>query len=578
MTRIVAVTSGKVGVGKTYLSVSLAVQCARKGLRTCLIDVDGGTANAALLLGLTPQQTLHDVINGSSHLQDILLSSHGIDLIPGDSGGAALTELAPETLQRMAQEFASLTPYDLIIFDIASSLATGIQAMVSAIPEVLLVVTPDPSALTDAYALVKQLQHQPHKQQLRVIVNKASSDHQAQHSFEKFREVVRVYQGVELQLLGKVPYAEQVTPAILTQAQSSQISASPLDEALAELADVFVQAVPKTITDLSTQHFWSRVIGSASTAALPSQAARNPDGSSESISSVLPQDITAGFNARLLGLETGMETVLQELQALRAMSSPGNSEPAPVDSDRPEQAVRTRWTDLGGNPRNTDADNPARFVRNEQRSTPIDALQLRRVVGRMLMKVTPMDAPADADPVQISVDQLQVKSGNDFSLRPGRYTRISLHCEQIHKPDSFIEEIFSTCSISGCKVRHLDSQIRYWVTSGRDGCILLDGDDSDRNCVQVYMAAGGNGLLEAESVEPVDVPRLRRVTDVAWQSGEVPERILGKYPHQRLLIEDGEGGTQEVVRLLRRDRSPLLCAFNKADGGPAAGHLRESSP
>jgi hypothetical protein len=291
-----------------------------------------------------------------------------------------------------------------------------------------------------------------------------------------------------------------------------------------------------------------------------------------------PYVATAGINERLLSLEIGMETVLQELQALRGgMSGPHSAEPKSAASNSLQHAQK-RSTDLRGNRTYADADNQARFVRNEQRSTPIDALQLRRVVGRMLMKATPMDATADTDPVQISVDQLQMECGNDFSLRPGRYTRISLRCEQIHKPDSFIEEIFNTCSISGCKVRHLDSQVRYWVTSGRDGCILLDGDNSDRNCVQVYMAAGGNGLLETESVEPMAIPRLRRVADVVWKSDEVQERLLGKYPHQRLLIRDGEGGAQEVVRLLRRDRSPLVCAFNKADGGAAAGHLRESSP
>ncbi len=568
MTRIVAVTSGKAGVGKTHLSLSLALQCARKGLRTCLFDVDMGCANAAFLLGLTPRQTLSDVVAGFCTLRDVMLSSQGIDIIPC-STSTDIDDLAPTALQRLAQEFSTFVQYDLIIFDISSSLASNIQAFVAAAPEVLLLVTPEPTSLTEAYALVKRLQHQPHKGQLRVIVNHTESDSQAQHTFEKFREVVRVYQGVELPLLGKVPYDKQFTEAILAPTHSSQVSENPVERALAELADRFVHDAPEMSARLSLQQFWSRLTGVESPSASLPQTSVTPE-----LNEITPPHAeSVGFNERLVHLETGMETVLQELRAMR--------ESAASDHDareRVEQASHTHRVDPRVSRRNTDENNPARFVRNEQRSTPIDALQLRRVVGRMLVKATPVDAAADTSPVQISVDQLQVESTNEFSLRPGRYTRISLQCQHIQKPDSFIEEIFSTCAISGCKVRHLGSHVRYWVTSGRDGCILLDGDANDRNCVQVYMAAGGNNLLEAESTEPDAVPRLRRVTDEAWYADAAPERLLGKHPHQRLFIEDADGDSHEVFQLLRHARSPLLCAFHKADGEPAAGHLRESSP
>lgn len=578
MTRVVAVTSGKAGVGKTHLSVGLALQCARKGLRTCLFDADMGSANAALLLGLIPGRTVSDVVAGSCSLRDILMTSHGIDIIPSSTGRDAIADLAPASFARLAQEFSTLGSYDLVIFDISSSLASNIQALVAAVPEVLLVVTPDPNALTDAYALVKRLQRQHHRAQLRVIVNQAPSDRQAQHTYEKFREVVRVYQGVDLQLLGKVPYDKQITDIIVSETHSPLASESPVDHALAELADRFVHAVPEIDTRLSLQQFWSQLTGIEFPAVVSPQAVADADVVSGPFMNIPSQAVTVEFNERLMQLETGMETVLQELQAIRDMPNLYGAASKYDDTERLEQTTQTRSIDLRSSRNNTDQDNPARFVRNGQRSTPIDALQLRRVVGRMLVKATPIDAPADAPPVKISVDQLQVESGNDFSLRPGRYTRISLHCQLIRKPDSFIEEIFSTCAISGCKVRHLGSHVRYWVTSGRDGCILLDGDNNDRNCVQVYMASGGNSLLEAESVEPVAVPRLRKVTNEAWDAGAAPERLLGKYPHQRLLIEDAGGDPQEVFRLLRRERSPLLCAFHKADDGPAAGHLRESSP
>ncbi|MBI5041116.1 MAG: hypothetical protein HZB57_07955 [Gammaproteobacteria bacterium] len=220
---------------------------------------------------------------------------------------------------------------------------------------------------------------------------------------------------------------------------------------------------------------------------------------------------------------------------------------------------------------------PARIVRNAQRATPIDALQLRRVVGRMLVKTMPGADVMTAEPVHIAVDQIQLDASNEFSLRAGRYTRISLHCNHIQSPDSFIEEIFATCDITGCKVRHLGTHVRYWLTDGRDGCILLDGDDYDRNCVRVYMAAGGNTLIALEDAEPEPIPSLRRIPPEGG-TAVTPKQLLEKFPHQAVYSETTEGERVELFRLLRRDQAPLLCAFHHAGSETAAGALRERSP
>lgn len=587
MTRIIAVTSGKGGVGKTHLSVNLALQCARKGLRTCLFDADLGLANVNLLLKLAPQRTLGDVIVGDCRLQDIVMTAAGIDIIPGSSGIAAMADLAPAALRRIGAEFRMLSRYDLIIFDTSSGVSDNVLAFVNAAPETLLVVTQEPTALTDAYALVKLLLRRRYAGRLQVVVNQAHSEVQARHTYEKFREVVRVYQGVDVHLLGAVPVDRRVAEAVCAQTPfslSEPLSGAGL--AVGELAERLLES-GTTVTDGDPlDDFWLRLTGThLPTGEVPAQASMDTAPTTETAPPSAASAPTQVIMQRLDRLESGLAAVMAALQTPRMPVAPTPVPPTPSATEvcaptvtplRPERRGGDRRSgDPKGVERRADGSGsnveplaPARFVRNAERATPIDALQLRRVVGRMLVKAMP-GTDAVRQPVQIEVEQMQLESGNDFSLQPGRYTRIALHCQHIRSPDTFIEEIFTNCAITGCKVRHLGSHVRYWLTSGRDGCIVLDGDDGDRNCVQIYMAGGGNQIAEDVESAADEPPLLRRLGDGWSETAVAPGLLLGKFPHERLTRMDAEGETLELFRLLRRDRSPLLCAFHHA-GGEAA--------
>ncbi|MBI5461783.1 MAG: MinD/ParA family protein [Gammaproteobacteria bacterium] len=575
MTRIIAVTSGKGGVGKTHLSVNLALQCARAGLRVGLFDADLGLANANLLLKLTPQQTLGDVIAGTARLQDVVLSAYGIDIIPGSSGVTEMADLPVTSLRRLGDEFKALPDYDLMVFDTSSGVGSNVLAFAAAAPELLLVITPEPTALTDAYALVKLLQRQHYPGRIKVVVNQVQSEHQALHTFEKFREVVRVYQGLTLPLLGWIPLDPRVTEAVRAQIpltrfepQNSQRGAA---QAIVDLAARLIEQAPAAGAD-SLYAFWMRLSGLPPESPEPVIAPEKTTPPPSSPSSVPVPSLN--LDERLSRLEAGLAAVMQLLQSKPEVAPPVAvvAAPAPAQAKPAESPIK-----LSGGRRAGETAVPARFVRNAERATPIDALQLRRVVGRMLVKAMPSAEIAATDPVHIAVDQIQLDAGNEFSLHAGRYTRISLHCNHIQSPDNFIEEIFATCDISGCKVRHLGTHVRYWLTDGRDGCILLDGDDYDRNCVRVYMAAGGNTLAAVEDDESESIPSLRRVPS-ASDATLVPERLLSKFPHQSVTRDSADGECVEMFRVLRRDRSPLLCAFHHADGVTAAAALRERSP
>ena len=575
MSRIIAVTSGKGGVGKTHLSVNLALQCARAGLRTCVFDADLGLANANLLLKLTPQRTLADVLAGRCTTEDIVQTAFDIDVIPGSSGVEHMADLAPAAFARLDGVASALRKYDVIFVDTASGVADNVLAFVAAAPEVLLVITPEPTALTDAYAVVKLLQRRSYRGHIRVVVNQAASKRQALHTYDKFREVVRVYQGLDVPLLGFVPADPHVVEAVRAQLPVSILRAdAPAALAFGELAAAVLAGPMPPAGDNGLDLFWERLTGRppapAGTTAAPigHKRAAQPEflvdrlGRPETRAAELAETTAENARAQTDAAQASVESTRPSHNSSQPLRS--EVEPATPVPDVAPQRRRSREMAGGG-----------RGLRANSRATPIDALQLRRVVGRMLVKAMPAagtDGAGRDQPVHIAVDQLQLEADNEFSLRPGRYTRMSLQCAHIESPDRFIEEIFANCAITGCKVRHLGSHVRYWVTGGRDGCILLDGAVGERDCVQVYMAAAGNSPLESFDPAPDrSIPTLRRVGRADAEEA-APARLLGKFPHERL---DGADGT--MFRLARRDREPLLCAFHRAAADEASAAVRDRS-
>ena len=598
MTRIIAVTSGKSGVGKTHLSVNLALQCARRGVRTCLFDADLGLANVNLLLRLTPRHQLGDVIAGTHHLRDIVIrDTFAVDIIPGSSGVAEMADLGPGALRRLGGEFLALADYDLMVLDTSAGAGRTELGFLRAAPEVLLVVTPEPNALTDAYALVKLLLHDGYAGQLRVLVNLAQSEQQAQQTYRKFREVVRVYQGIELELFGWVPADPRVAEAARQQLPVTVLDPDgPAGTAIQHLAERLLTGPPPATAAGGIAAFWARMTGAEvapapPTAAPPVTAAPPESGrpvaepTAEPVAepaervSRLPSALLAAcqrtLDDRLTRVDAAFEAVMDELRALRG-GTPEAASPIPLPAP-PVPAPRDAAAASPVGRRAGEVRGPAQGVRNALRPTPIDSLQLRRVVGRMLAKAG--RATADDARLPIAVEHVQMEAGNDLSLRPGRYTRISLHCGGIASPDELVEEVFAQCAITGCKMHQLGSQARYWLTVGRDGCIVLDNREDDGQCLDVYLAAGGNALMGSEddgetATQRIASVRRERVTDRPVES--VSAALLGRYPHQRI----ARSGGMVIYQIPRRDREPLLCAFVGGDAQPGQQTVRRegSSP
>jgi len=218
MARMICITSGKGGVGKTNISVNLALFIARLGYRVCLFDADLGLANVNILLGIYPEHTIEDVIAGQKQFEEILVQNcQGIDIVPGASGVEKLTNVPKEQLEKLIDAFTTLNKYDFVIFDTSAGISKNVISFCMASPEVMLVVTPEPTSLTDGYALLKILSLNGFKGSVSVIVNQINNLEKSQLLFNRFRDVVQKYLPIKILPAGTVLKDPHVRDAVNEQ-------------------------------------------------------------------------------------------------------------------------------------------------------------------------------------------------------------------------------------------------------------------------------------------------------------------------------------------------------------------------
>lgn len=211
-----AVTGGKGGIGKTCLAVNLAVAFAQLGQRTMLVDLDLGLANADVLLGIDPPRGLAEVITQGLPLADVVVRHpSGVALVPAASGRDDLTTLSEDQHRRLFQSLATLADaQDVMILDTAAGIHRTVTAALQSAHLAVVVVTPDPTSLTDAYALIKVLERQAPGRDLRVLVNQSASLAEAQTVHQRLDGVTRQFLSRTLGFLGQIPRDRAVTDAV----------------------------------------------------------------------------------------------------------------------------------------------------------------------------------------------------------------------------------------------------------------------------------------------------------------------------------------------------------------------------
>ncbi|HOE65730.1 MAG TPA: MinD/ParA family protein [Candidatus Hydrogenedentes bacterium] len=215
--RVLAVTSGKGGVGKTSTSVNLGIAMAAQGQRVTVLDADLGLANVEVLLGLNSLYNLQHVIAGERRMRQIVVQGPGgIDLIPGSSGIAKLADLGPHARENVIRGLMELQEdADFIIIDTMAGIGQNAVAFAAAADEVLLVTTPEPSAIVDAYAMLKTINQLRKDAVIRIVVNMAANAAQANMVAAKLNHVAQQYLGRSLATLGHILRDPHVAQAVM---------------------------------------------------------------------------------------------------------------------------------------------------------------------------------------------------------------------------------------------------------------------------------------------------------------------------------------------------------------------------
>lgn len=221
--RIITITSGKGGVGKSNTAVNLAVQFRKMGMRVIIFDADFGLANVEVMFGAIPRFNLSDLIYGEKTIRDIITEGPmGIGFISGGSGISGMENLTKGQIVYLIKCLNELNDLaDVIIVDTGAGISDSVLEFVLASPEVLVVTTPDPSSLTDAYSLLKVLYANPNfrrdETKLKIVANKASSIEEAQAVFNKLESVVLQFLQGDIEYLGMIPQDSELEMAVRQQ-------------------------------------------------------------------------------------------------------------------------------------------------------------------------------------------------------------------------------------------------------------------------------------------------------------------------------------------------------------------------
>lgn len=217
--KVITVTSGKGGVGKTSLTVNLALQLSMRGLKVVILDVDFGLANVDVLFGIVPKYTLLDVIRGEKNILEVLTDGpDNIKFLSGGSGVEELVRLDRKSLRKFVSNINILDKlFDIILIDTGAGVSRNVMNFILAADEVVLVTTPEPTAITDAYALVKMVSRRDQKKKINVLVNKADSVKEAENVATKLCQVSEKFLSLKLSKLEYILYDDNVTKSVKLQ-------------------------------------------------------------------------------------------------------------------------------------------------------------------------------------------------------------------------------------------------------------------------------------------------------------------------------------------------------------------------
>lgn len=217
--QVLAIASGKGGVGKTSLSINLAFALAKMDKQVVLLDADLSLANIDVMLGLQPEYNIAHVLNGECNINDILVAlTDGVSLIPATSGISQLSQVSKKQSDGIVRAFSDLkVPLDILIVDSAAGISNNVTSFARCSHQVIVVVCDEPASITDAYALMKVLSREHEVNEFNILVNMIREPQEGKRLFHQIEKVTQRFLGIDLNYLGAIPYDETFRRAAMNQ-------------------------------------------------------------------------------------------------------------------------------------------------------------------------------------------------------------------------------------------------------------------------------------------------------------------------------------------------------------------------
>lgn len=203
--KIITVTSGKGGVGKSNFVVNLGITLQKLGKKVMIFDADIGMGNDDVLMGVFPKNTVFDIIFNDKEVEDVIVEGpYGIKLLPGGSGLNKIDELSEAQRSLFLKKLQGIGELDYILMDTGAGINRSVLAFIACCEELVIITTPEPTSLTDAYSLLKATNHFKIKDSAKVVVNKSLSYEEGQQTYNKFNNAVNKFLNMKLQYLGTI--------------------------------------------------------------------------------------------------------------------------------------------------------------------------------------------------------------------------------------------------------------------------------------------------------------------------------------------------------------------------------------
>ena len=265
--RVISVTSGKGGVGKTNIVANLAVMLQKAGHQVLVLDGDFGLANLNIVMGLETKHTVYDVISGERDMNDVMLTGpYGLKLIPASSGIFKMTQLSTaEKTVLMERLEAAPVPFDVLLIDTGAGINSDVAYLNAAATEVIVVTTPEPTSIADAYALMKVMSQDYRVKRFKLLVNMVDTPKEALAVYNNLLNVSDRFLNIQIEYLGHILDDKRVSQAVMSRKVVCEASPDcPASRCLEMVSKALLDSPAKSELTGNVQFFWRTLLAEAS--------------------------------------------------------------------------------------------------------------------------------------------------------------------------------------------------------------------------------------------------------------------------------------------------------------------------